>query len=252
MVGLGATLLLYLTAPIQYVEASDIHSQWNDLLKTYVSNGGINYSALKKKSSTDLDAYIEKMSATDPSQMSKDEQLAYYLNVYNANVVKGIVDVMPTRSVRRHKNFFKKSRLILGGGPLAKKKISLDDLEHKVIRPTFKDARVHFALVCAARGCPSLPNHAFTSKKLDHCLDHLAASFLNSDKGVCIKGKSVWLSSILDWYKEDFGGSKEDVLSFVGKYRKSLPPSPKVRYLTYNWALNSHRGKKLSCRSLMK
>jgi len=230
-------LLVSLSGSQDAHAGEDIHATWNTLLHTYVSDGVVNYSGIKKSALKDLESYIEKMATTDPAMFSKSDQLAYYLNVYNANVIKGIVDLMPTRSVMRHKGFFKSPRVKIGGTAHAKK-ISLDDLEHKIVRPTFKDPRVHFALVCAARGCPSIPDHAFSGAKIDHCLEHLATQFFNSKKGAQVRGRSLRVSSILDWYKSDFGTTKEAIIAFVRTYRKGLPKNPKLSFLKYDWALN--------------
>ena len=255
----GALLLVVgMVVPKLAFGAEGLHEPWDKLLKTYVSDGEVDYQGLKKKSVPELDKYLASLSKIDPATLGKNDQLAYYLNLYNASVVKGVIDIFPTKSVIEpltknpipSMNFFMRPRLTVGGpatSPAIKKSstnnVSLDALENKIIRPTFKDARVHFALVCAAKGCPSLPDHAFVGKDIEHCLDHLATNFFKSKKGLRVKGATVYLSSIFNWYRDDFGTTKEAVLAFVGKYRKGLPKKARVRYLDYDWDLNNLRKK---------
>lgn len=203
------------------------YSTYTDLLHKYVSaEGKVNYTELKKHTS-DLDKIIIDFSENPvPLSASKRERLAYWINVYNANTLKLVISHYPIKSIMD----------INSGKPWDLKMVqsgkdwySLNQIENEIIRPQFKDARIHFALNCAALSCPSLLNKAYTAGDLDQVLDVQTKKFLNSTKN------NIKVSKLFDWYKDDFGS----VIDFINTYAdKKLDKNTKLDFAEYNWALN--------------
>jgi len=209
------------------------HDQWNTLLSKYVSpTGTVNYGALKKNESK-LDAYLNLLEQTPPSsEWSNNKQLAYWINAYNAYTVKLILNNYPVSSITN----------LHGGKPwdqqwinIAGKTYSLNDIEHKIIRPQFKEPRIHFAVVCAAKSCPPLLNKAFTEQNIDQLLDQITKAFINNSVSNTINAKEVQVSKIFDWYGEDFG----DLIGYLNKYSSTkINSGAKISFKDYDWSLN--------------
>ncbi|MEL6122275.1 MAG: DUF547 domain-containing protein [Bacteroidota bacterium] len=209
------------------------HSAWDQLLQQYVSSAGlVDYSGLKKKESQ-LDAYLESLSGeapklTDLSNAAK----AYWINAYNAYTIKLILKNYPVSSITD----------LHGGKPWDVKWInlggntySLNDIEHQILRPKFDDARIHFAVNCAAVSCPKVSNKAFTSTNIESQLESLTTSFVNNKSANTIGKNKVVVSKIFDWYGEDFG----DLVAFLDKYATTdVNSSAQVTFQEYNWSLN--------------
>lgn len=158
------------------------------------------------------------------------EWKAFYINAYNIAVIDLVARNWPVKTILRVEGgkAFTNPRLVLHG-----KRISLDDLEKRILQPA-KDPRIHFALVCAARGCPDLRKEPYMPHMLDRQLDDQARSFLHSSRGAVLKGNTLHLSKLFEWYRQDFG----DLRSFIGRYRK-LPASVSlVADLEYDWRVN--------------
>ena len=220
------------------------HQAFDELLKKHVSKDGIvNYKGFIQDKAK-LDKYCELLSnnAPDRSKWSKDEQLAYWINAYNAFTVKLIVDNYPVKSIQDlhptvkiplintvwHIKFFK-----IGG-----KEASLDEIEHKILRKEFEEPRIHFAINCASFSCPPLLNEAFVPEKINQQLDLVARTFINDPKRNKISADKVEISSIFSWFKEDFtkNGSLIDYLNQYSKVK--IKPNAKVSHLDYDWSLN--------------
>jgi hypothetical protein len=213
------------------------HKAFDSILIAYVRNGRVDYAGIKANAKDKLDKYVAAVAKARVGG-SKKAQLAFYLNAYNALVIKSVVERWPNiKSVIKVPGFFKNASHTVAG-----RKVSLDQLEKKLILPKFKDARVHFALVCAARSCPPLRNRAFYGRGLDKVLDRLAAAFINGPHGVRVSGDSVKVSSLFKWYEGDFAKSAGSVGKFLAKYHKSakskLEGASSFGYLHYNWNLN--------------
>ncbi|MDZ7876886.1 MAG: DUF547 domain-containing protein [Saprospiraceae bacterium] len=207
------------------------HSVWNDLLKKHVSaTGKVNYKGFK----TDLDildTYMRALNENAPTEnASKEERLAYWINAYNAVTVRLIVGNYPLSSITK----------LDGGKPWdvkrysnGSKKISLNDIENNILRP-MGDARIHFALNCAAKSCPPLLNEAFTGENVLKLLEQRTKQFINSSRTV-VEKDGIKVSKIFEWYAKDFG----NVVDFVNKYAKvKAAKTAKVSYLDYDWGLN--------------
>jgi Protein of unknown function, DUF547 len=210
------------------------HKIFNDLLKQHVnSSGAVNYKNLKKDK-TKLQEYLTLLSKNVPSKAAnKKASLAYWINAYNAFTLKLIIDHYPLKKITDLDN----------GKPwdvkwieLGSKKYSLNNIENDIIRPQYKDARIHFAVNCAAKSCPPLANEAFTEANITKLLEVRTKSFINSSANELTDGKAT-VSKIFDWYKDDFGV----VIDFINKYGKTkLAATATVDYKEYNWNLNDN------------
>ena len=244
-----AGILLLLGWPGRLVGADfdPTHPAWNRLLATQVTNGLVRYAAIRWAPET-LKTYLDEVAKVPEEQFkswSRPDQLAFLINVYNAATVQLIVDHYPVTSIRKIgsvlKGPWKQDCVHLWG-----KVMTLDDLEHGIIRPQYADPRVHFALVCAAKGCPPLRNEAYVGNSLEAQLDDQARLFLsNTAKNrVEAEKRTVYLSPIFKWYSSDFEAKGGTVLSFIRPYwPKSTvpilePTDSKVRYTEYDWTLN--------------
>ena len=234
------------------VSMNDIdHAAWNTLLKKYVDDaGGVNYAGLKasQQDSAALDQYISTLStASFKKPASTANQMAFWINAYNAVTVKGILQEYPTTSIRNHTsenggyNLWKNLMLNVGGT-----QISLDSIEHKALRP-MGDARIHFAIVCASVGCPRLLNEAYVGKTLDTQLATNAKHFFSLAQNFQhdARARTFKLSAIMSWFPGDFGADQAAQLRAIAPYlpTKAAQDAAKanavgVSYLDYSWKLN--------------
>ncbi len=233
------------------------HSDWDRLLKQYVKVGadGINrvdYMAFKANGQPQLKAYIRRMEGIDPVVLDRPEQFAFLVNLYNAKTIDIVLDHYPVASI---KDISLGGSLFAAftGGPWKAKvlhlkgaEVSLDDIEHGILRPVFKDPRVHYSVNCASLGCPNLQAEAFTGAKLDAQLDAAAKAYVNHPRGARVVNGSLTVSSIYSWFKQDFGGTDEGVIRHLKTY--ALPPlANKLRTVStiaehsYDWRLNDAR-----------
>lgn len=235
------------------------HGAWDQLLKAYVkpAKDGVNrvdYKAFKSQGQAALKDYIARLEATDVAALDATEQFAFWANLYNAKTIDIVLDHYPVGSIREIAletsliGFLKKS--VGAGGPwkaevvkVAGRALSLDNIEHDILRPIFKDPRVHYAVNCASYGCPNLMTDAFTGGKLEAQLDAGARAFVNHPRGIKVDGGRVLASSIYDWFQADFGGSAAGVLGHVGKYasgdiKKALAGKTSIDGYDYDWRLN--------------
>lgn len=229
------------------------HSLFDRLLRDHVQNGMVDYEAFAAGS--DLGTYLTALAGFDPAQLPRDEQLAFWINAYNAYTIQLIVTHDERKSIR---NINKKLGFIRGLGPWAEKLVvvggttyDLETVEQKIIRPTFQEPRIHFALVCAAMGCPPLRAEAFTGARLEQQLDDQARVFLTQSPAknrVDTAAKTVWASQVFQFndYIKDFGGTPAAVMRFIARYypageARALLESgtAKLRYTDYDWTLNS-------------
>ncbi len=211
--------------------------EYAELLEKYVTANGVKYAAWHSNSADlqKLDQVVQFYATTTPPD-GEDASLAWHLNAYNAWVLHNILDKYPTKGPLDGETlFFHGKRIVISG-----KKVSFDHLEQDVIRPNFRDARIHFALNCAAESCPPLHDEPFRGETLDATLNSLTREFINNNpQGVVAKNGTVRLSKIFEWYKEDFGG-KEKLLQYVNYYRDdNVDPESKVEFLDYSWKLNA-------------
>lgn len=223
-----------------------MHEPWDALLQKYVKNGQVNYKGFAADVKQ-LDAYLAVLGKADLSAFSENEKLAFWINAYNAYTVKLILNHYPTRSIRKISRPWKRKEWNAAGEIL-----SLDHMEHKILRKEFKEPRIHFAIVCASIGCPDLQAFAFTGEKVKNQLALTARQFFASRKHFyfnMVGTKAViYISKIFSWFGEDFGDSKAEKAAFIRKYlaeskaqRLGKAESFKFKYLSYDWDLNEPR-----------
>ena len=217
------------------------HAEFNEVLKTYVDTRGmVNYSKLKAHRSV-LDSYLDKTGGVKESEFNswtRDQRLAFLINVYNAETLKLIIDHYPVKSIKKIGSLFGqpwdvKSVTLFG------KKTTLNTIEHKILRPKYKEPRVHFVIVCAAMGCPPLRNEAFTAENLDEQLDTRGRFFLSQKNKNKLDGNILYLSPIFDWFEEDFttkGSLQNYVAAFFPQDIKGK--KLKIKFTSYDWSLN--------------
>jgi hypothetical protein len=223
----GASVLLSFAATVPGVD----NSLYGELLEKYVTEGKVNYAGLKSEE-VKLDRYLELLEDVDPASLSRNEQFAFYANVYNAWTIKLILSGYP--GVKS----WKKKIVRISGGVT-----TLDDVEHNILRPRFGDPRVHFAINCAAKSCPPLRSEPYLGAVLDQQLDDSTRSFLNNPINYRLEENAFYVSRIFKWFAEDFN---DGVLNFYLKYasgdlKRKLEAKPggiKVKYLSYDWSLN--------------
>ncbi|MDX2134998.1 MAG: DUF547 domain-containing protein [Saprospiraceae bacterium] len=226
------TILIALLLPLAAL-AQPSHDAWNVLLQKYVTvSGKVNYKMFKADRSS-LEAYLKTLATETPRDAwTRADKMAYWINAYNAFTVKLIVDNYPLSSITALDNGkpWDVQRIELGG-----KKYSLNQIENEIIRPQFKDPRIHFALNCAAKSCPPLYNRAFTPANLEKALTERTRRFLNDPNANTLSAERVQVSKIFEWYAADFGS----LPAFLAKYSgKVVNSNAAVDYLDYDWRLN--------------
>lgn len=219
---------------------------FNKFLSKYViRDGEINLVAYDEVTDADerlLERYIETLSMLDISAYSDDQAMAYWFNLYNAATLDLILDHYPVKSIKKIGFLtgpWDKNRLTVRG-----REMSLNNIEHDTVRETYNEPRVHFAFNCASIGCPNLKMTAWEASTLDTDLTKAAKDYIASPRGVKIKNNGdITASSIFKWYKEDFGETDADVMSYIAKYTKgekktALQEADKIEDYDYDWSLN--------------
>lgn len=227
------------------------HSLWQGLLTAYVGPDaeGVNRVAYGRFTEVDrkaLDSYIAYLGKMPMAKLGRAEQLALWVNLYNALTVRVVLQHYPVASIRD----IDTSPGLFANGPWGEKlatvdgeRVSLDDIEHRILRPIWMDPRIHYALNCASVGCPNLQVTAFTAKNVDDLLTKAARGYVNDPRGVRLEGGKLTVSSLYDWYKADFGGTDETVIAHLKRYAEGALKAPldeatKVDGYIYDWALN--------------
>lgn len=209
------------------------HSPWNTLLAKYVnSKGDVNYKGFQLDIEA-LENYLNHLAEKSPEKdWSKNEKLAYYINLYNAATVKLILDNYPVRSIKDIKNPWGKDWIKTGDGEL-----SLGDIEHKILRK-MNEPRIHFAINCAAFSCPKLLNEAFTPNQMEAQLQEVAMDFLNDPARNILSEEKIQLSNIFKWYKKDFT-ENGSLVDYIKPYTEiEINNDTDIDYLKYDWNLN--------------
>lgn len=208
------------------------HSMWSALLKRHVSpEGKVNYKGFMGDREA-LQDYLKILSEAVPADTwSVEQQLAYYINLYNARTVYLILENYPVSSIKDISGAWTREIVNIGN-----KKISLGGLEHSILRK-MNEPRIHFAINCASGSCPKLWNEAYLAEKLDFQLDRATRAFVNSERYNTITMEKLELSKIFKWYKKDFLNG--DLIAYIKQYSAiPLAPKAKIRYREYDWSLN--------------
>ena len=205
-----ANVLVFWDASDNNSRESLSHQLWGDFLEVNLQrdskgNRLLNYGNVSKQDKKLLKNYITSLIERDPRGLNLDEQFAYWVNLYNALTVQLILTNYPLKSITKLGGFF-------SFGPwddeivkVAGQALSLNDIEHRILRPIWKDKRIHYAVNCASFGCPNLQDKPYLALTINKQLESAAKEFINADKGLTFDEKTLVLSSIYDWYGEDFG-----------------------------------------------
>jgi len=227
------------------------HSPWKQILSRYIRTtaDGVNlfaYGAVTAADRKGLKDYVASLEATKVQALPRDEQMAFWINLYNAKTIDIVLDHYPVKSIRD---------ISLGGGlfttgpwkkqvmTVESQSLSLDNVEHDILRKQWKDPRVHYAVNCASFSCPNLQDKPFTGKDLDAMLDAGARAYINHPRGLTFRGERLVLSQIFEWYRKDFGSTDAEVISHLARYanpalKAKLSGVRSIADYGYDWSLN--------------
>jgi hypothetical protein len=223
---------------------------WDELLHRYVdSQGRVDYRAWQKQSQEKLTNWLTEIAQSDLASIADaNQKLALWLNLYNALAIAQVLKVYPIASIRptifgipnwiAFIRFFRRSIYRIGD-----RRFSLDDIEHGILRPEYRDPRLHFALVCASAGCPWLRREAYLSETVQTQLEDDAKRFINNPTKIYYdeRSQTLYCSRILKWYGRDFLAVADSLPKYLQSYLENitLSPSPRIRFLPYDWKLNN-------------
>ena len=252
LVALGATTTVSLaTAPAASATQAGVESAWDTALQGYVAApdaqglARFDYAGLKANPANRklLKDYIAHLETLNPDAMSKNQALAYWANLYNAVTVDVIIDNYPVTSIRKIRSGFsigpwKADRVTVNG-----QRLSLNNIEHDIMRKKFPSPLVHYMVNCASVGCPNLKDGLWHASTLDVDSKAAAESFVNSPRGARITSKGLQVSEIYKWFESDFGGSKDGVVRHIRQYAgpelaAAIDGGAKIRGYEYDWNLN--------------
>ena len=225
------------------------HTAWDEFLQKYLSEKDgitlLDYGKVSDEDKVALDEYIKTLAATKARQLPKDAQLAYWINLYNALTVQTILANHPIESIKEiSEGFFDTGPWDMKFTSVEGKELSLNDIEHRILRPLWQDARVHYAVNCASIGCPNLAAHAYTAENTEELLEEAAAAYINHERGAKVENGKLQVSSIYNWFAVDFGsGSDADIIAHLRKYAASelkaqLADIKEISGDDYDWSLN--------------
>ena len=226
------------------------HSAWDWFLQKHLAADpdGVNrldYGAAAGDR-TGLDDYLRGLSETDAASLNRGEQLAFWINLYNALTAQVVLDHYPVATIRD----IDISPGVFSSGPWGAKlievdgeRLSLDDIEHRILRPIWRDPRIHYAVNCASAGCPNLALRAFTAENAEELLESGARDYVNHPRGARVADGALRVSSIYEWFKDDFGGDDAGVLAHLRRHaddglRAKLSGVSEVSGDDYDWSLN--------------
>lgn len=209
--------------------------QVNQFLGAYVTEGYVKYASIKRNEN-EIENLYKLIAGHRLEGKSEKEKKAFYINAYNVIVIHTVVKHYPLKSPMDVKGFFDEIKHEVAG-----EKITLNELEKKKLLEPYEDARIHFVLVCAAKGCPPLANFAYSAEKLNEQLNERVTLAVNNPQWLKTypQKKIVSLSKIFDWYKQDFIKSNKTMLQWINDYRsKKIPEDFRINYYEYDWTLN--------------
>lgn len=219
------------------------HQLWDQLLKKHVgSDGFVDYRGFLQDKQA-LNRYLDLLASNHPDEKtwSREAQMAYWINAYNAYTVKLIVDHYPVSSIKeiRRGIAFVNSVWDIKFIEIGDQTYDLNNIEHGILRKNFKDARIHAAVNCASYSCPKLRNEAYTAAKLDQQLEDAMRTFVNDPVRNKVAAGQAEISAIFNWFGGDFKRSAGSVREFINQYAKvKLAPDGKISYRDYDWSLN--------------
>lgn len=211
---------------------NDFFTSAHSFFNKFIIDGKVNYTAIKNDPDS-LQKLINFIGKADLTGADKNTATAFYINSYNLLVIKTVIDNLPLAKPTDLTGFFDTKKHAVGGSYM-----TLNQLENKKLRP---DPRVHFVLVCAAKGCPKIINEAYLPDKLQTQLNTQTKKALNDNSFIQVDNetKSIKVSQIFEWYKDDFIKSSGSALNFINQYRSTaIPTSYTLSYYSYDWNLN--------------
>lgn len=230
------------------------YGPWAALLKRHRRMGAdgiarFDYASVLPDERAALSATIDALAAEDPRRLSRAAQFAYWVNLYNALTVRVVLERYPVASIldiRPTAGLFVygpwRAKLVEVAGVA----LSLDDIEHRILRPVWRDPRIHYVVNCASLGCPDLPETPLDANHLEAALDAAAHTYIGHPRGVAFEGSHVIVSKIYLWFREDFGTDEQGVLDHLARYadaptRARLAAARAIADYRYDWALNDAR-----------
>ncbi len=230
------------------------HEAWGRLLTAYLRTDGdgvnrFDYAGITTVDRVALGQYIATLAGLPINAYNRSEQLAYWINLYNALTVQVVLTHYPVASIRD----IDVSPGLFSDGPwdrplltVAGETLTLNDIEHRILRPIWRDPRIHYAVNCAAVGCPNLQETPFTAENTEGLLESAARTYVNSLRGVRFGRNGLIVSSIYIWFQEDFGDSDEGVIAHLERYAEpeisaQIKQARKLAGHAYDWSLNDHR-----------
>lgn len=235
-------VLSFADSPV-FADSLQVHGTWDRLLNKHVKDGIVDYDGFARDGKQ-LDRYLDGLSKANVQNLSSNERLAFWINAYNAFTVKLILNHYPVSSIRKISRPWKRKEWNAAGQVL-----SLDQIEHEILRKQFKEPRIHFAIVCASIGCPDLQSFAYVDSTLDDQLTLAARQFFHSPKHFEIQedgsGIIIRISKIFSWFGDDFGAAKDDRVRFMLPFLDTSTAQKikkaeniKLKYKNYDWGLN--------------
>ena len=241
------------------------HAPWNAILAGYIEEKAelhyFHYAKVTPQDKARLARYIESLSQVQVTRLARDEQFAFWVNLYNALTIHLILDHYPVNSIKEISfgqvfglGFFDFLGFGFGLGPWDEplvrvdgRSLSLNDIEHKILRTHFKDPRIHYVVNCASIGCPNLPRVALTSANLQAQLNLAAVQFINHERAVLVGNDGLLLSKIYDWYFSDFAQDEEQLIAHLHAYaypplQEKLRGVRRIADFHYDWRLNELAG----------
>lgn len=237
-----------------YTPSSELHvdhGDWDTLLKAHLVRGPngvmrVDYAGFARDRAV-LDRYLARLAATEVRGLDRPDQFAYWINLYNALTVRVVLDHPDVESIRD----IDISPGLFASGPwgaelvtVQGQPLTLNDIEHRILRPIFDDPRIHYAVNCASIGCPDLRAEAYAPEMLDAQLDDQARGYVNHSRGAHVDGDGgLQVSSIYVWFREDFGGTEKGVIDHLlrhaeGSLRNHLITTGEIAGDAYDWQLN--------------
>ncbi len=239
------------TTPGSCVPFDHRHAAWSAILRRYVHDGQVDYAGLKRQGDAKLSRYLQALASIcpeEPVRWTREERLAFWINAYNAYTVRLILDHYPIGSIRSigllpgaaFRTAFIPMQSLMG------KAISLENIEHGILRKEFHEPRIHFAIVCASKSCPALRSEAYLAAELEQQLEDQARRFVRDPSKNRFDGgsRTLYLSSIFTWFREDFEGAAGRLVDYVSRYADEptaaalREPGVRIEFLEYDWSLN--------------
>jgi len=226
------------------------HETWDNWLKSFVSTDadGVNRVAYGSVTQTDrkqLKTYIDDLTSLQISDYNRDQQRAYWINLYNALTIDIVLKHYPLESIRNiSSGLFSSGPWRLKLAQIEGEALTLDDIEHRILRPIWQDPRIHYAVNCASLGCPNLQPSAFTAENTENLLQTAAREFINSARGARVIDNKLQVSRIYDWFEKDFGGNEAGVIKHLRQYATgglatALGSIEDIDEYAYDWQINA-------------